>query len=49
MSPVSNTLTGGELNAAVTSAIVGIHNAHLGRGPKTAITPHQGSEEGDPS
>jgi uncharacterized protein YbcI len=35
---VSNTLTGGELNAAVTSAIVGIHNAHLGRGPKTAST-----------
>jgi uncharacterized protein YbcI len=32
------TLTGGELNAAVTSAVVGIHTAHLGRGPRTAST-----------
>jgi len=33
-------LAGGELNAAITSAMVGIHNAHLGRGPKTASTFH---------
>ena len=31
---------GGELNAAVTSALVGIHNQYLGRGPKTASTFH---------
>lgn len=34
---------GGELNAAVTSAIVGIHTHHLGRGPRTASTFHHGS------
>ena len=39
----SGTLRGGELNAAVTSALVGIHNAHLGRGPKTASTFYQGN------
>jgi len=33
-------LTGGELNAAVTSALVGIHTQHLGRGPTTASTFH---------
>lgn len=33
-------LTGGELNAAITSAIVGIHNQYLGRGPRTASTFH---------
>ena len=33
-------LRGGELNAAVTSALVGIHTAHLGRGPRTASTFH---------
>lgn len=32
--------TGGELNAAVTSALVGIHTAHLGRGPRKASTFH---------
>src|ERR1700689_3283640 len=32
------TLTGGELNAAITSAVVGIHTAHLGRGPSSAST-----------
>jgi uncharacterized protein YbcI len=37
----SNPLRGGELNAAITSAIVGIHNDHLGRGPKTATTFHK--------
>jgi uncharacterized protein YbcI len=36
-------LRGGELNAAVTSALVGIHTAHLGRGPKTASTFHYGN------
>ncbi len=33
-------LTGGELNAAVTSALVGIHTQYLGRGPKRASTFH---------
>ena len=41
--PDQDHLRGGELNAAVTSAIVGIHNAHLGRGPKTASTFHYGN------
>ena len=36
-------LRGGELNAAVTSAIVGIHTEYLGRGPKTASTFHYGN------
>ena len=36
-------LRGGELNAALTSALVGIHNDHLGRGPKTASTFHHGN------
>ncbi len=36
-------LTGGELNAAVTSALVGIHSRHLGRGPKRATTFHHGN------
>jgi uncharacterized protein YbcI len=36
-------LQGGELNAAVTSALVGIHNQYLGRGPKTASTFHHGN------
>jgi uncharacterized protein YbcI len=31
-------LHGGELNAAVTSALVGVHNEYLGRGPTTAWT-----------
>jgi uncharacterized protein YbcI len=31
---------GGEINAAITSAIVGLHNAHLGRGPAHATTFH---------
>jgi len=33
-------LKGGELNAALTSAIVGIHTNHLGRGPRSASTFH---------
>jgi len=36
-------LSGGELNAALTSALVGIHTVHLGRGPKTASTFHHGN------
>jgi uncharacterized protein YbcI len=36
-------LRGGELNAALTSALVGIHTAHLGRGPKAASTFHHGN------
>ena len=40
---VESHLTGGELNAAITSALVGIHNEHLGRGPKTASTFHHGN------
>ncbi len=35
-------LSGGELNAAVTSAIVGIQTEYLGRGPKSASTFHYG-------
>lgn len=38
MAAASNLLSGGELNAAVTSALVGIHSRHLGRGPRTATT-----------
>ena len=38
--PISAPLRGGELNAAVTSALVGIQNKYLGRGPKTASTFH---------
>jgi uncharacterized protein YbcI len=36
-------LARGELNAAVTSALVGIHHKYLGRGPKTASTFHYGN------
>jgi len=35
-------LRGGELNAAITSALVGIHTEHLGRGPRSASTFHYG-------
>ncbi len=35
-------LKGGELNAAVTSALVGIYTQYLGRGPKRASTFHHG-------
>lgn len=38
--PDPERLTGGELNAAITSAIVGIHNEHLGRGPRSAYSFH---------
>lgn len=35
--------TGGELNAAITRALVGIHNEYLGRGPSSASTFHHGN------
>lgn len=41
--PGSDQLQGGELNAAVTSALVGIHNEYLGRGPKSASSFHYGN------
>jgi uncharacterized protein YbcI len=37
------TVKGGELNAAVTSALVGIHTEYLGRGPRSASTFHHGN------
>ncbi|HYB25068.1 MAG TPA: Na-translocating system protein MpsC family protein [Solirubrobacteraceae bacterium] len=39
----SGQLAGGELNAAITSALVGIHHEYLGRGPETASTFHHGN------
>jgi uncharacterized protein YbcI len=36
-------LRGGELNAAITSALVGIHTEYLGRGPRSASTFHYGN------
>ena len=36
-------LAGGELNAAVTSALVGIHTEYLVRGPRSAMTFHYGN------
>jgi uncharacterized protein YbcI len=33
-------LKGGDLNAAITSALVGIHTQFLGRGPSSASTSH---------
>jgi uncharacterized protein YbcI len=41
--PESEHLRGGELNAALTSALVGVHNQYLGRGPRTASTFHHGN------
>lgn len=40
--PVSSGLRGGELNAAVTREIVRVHSAHLGRGPDTSFSFHNG-------
>jgi uncharacterized protein YbcI len=34
-------LKGGELNAALTSAVVGIYRTHLGRGPSSASSFHE--------
>lgn len=39
----SGPLVGGELNAAITSALVGIHTRYLGRGPRSASTFHHGN------
>ena len=36
-------LKGGELNAAVTRALVGIHTEYLGRGPRSSSTIHYGN------
>jgi len=36
-------LSGGELNAAVTSALVGIHTRYVGRGPERASTFYNGN------
>ena len=36
--PDTARLTGGELNAAITKALVKIHTSHLGRGPARAST-----------
>jgi uncharacterized protein YbcI len=41
MSSEPGPLAGGELNAALTSAMVGIHTEHLGRGPQSASTFHK--------
>ena len=41
--PECESLKGGELNAAVTSALVGIQTEYLGRGPRTASTFHYGN------
>lgn len=38
-----DTLRGGELNAAVTDELVGIHAEHLGREPTTASTFYHGN------
>jgi uncharacterized protein YbcI len=35
-------LKGGELNAAITSALVGVQTEYLGRGPRSASTYHYG-------
>jgi uncharacterized protein YbcI len=39
----SDSLRGGELNAALTHELVGIHAEHLGRGPTTASTFYHGN------
>lgn len=41
--PEQAPLIGGELNAAVTSAVVGIYTEHVGRGPASASTFHTGN------
>lgn len=42
MTGSSDQPAGGELNAAITSALVGIQTDHLGRGPSSASTFHHG-------
>lgn len=39
----SRRLEGGELNQAITSALVGIHGRYLGRGPQSATTFYHGN------
>jgi len=41
--PEPRELRGGELNAAITIALVGIHTDYLGRGPTNASTFHHGN------
>lgn len=41
--PESEHLAGGELNAAITNALVGINAEYLGRGPTAASTFHHGN------
>jgi uncharacterized protein YbcI len=41
--PEQQQLAGGELNAAITSALVGIHTEYLGRGPTRASTFYHGN------
>jgi len=41
MSEQSHPLRGGDLNAAITSALVGIQTSYLGRGPQSASTFHK--------
>jgi uncharacterized protein YbcI len=43
MSEHAGQLTGGELTAALTSALVGIHTRYLGRGPRSASTFYHGN------
>lgn len=38
MADGSEQLHGGELNRAITSALIGIHSKYLGRGPQSATT-----------
>jgi len=41
--PAATRLEGGELNQAITSALVGIHSRYLGRGPQSATTFYHGN------
>lgn len=41
--PETPTLTGGELNAALTREVVRIHTASLGRGPNKSFSFHNGN------
>jgi uncharacterized protein YbcI len=41
--PTPTRLEGGELNQAITSALVGIHSRYLGRGPQSATTFYHGN------
>lgn len=41
--PASDSLAGGELNAALTREVVRIHTANLGRGPNKSFSFHNGN------